>query len=172
MHGMARFRYALGYISEVLMWLAYGACILMMLHVALDVFLRSFKISLYGTTEIVSAYYMIIIAFLPWAWVTHYNQHIAADVFTELMPPRLRVWVAVFAHALTIVFVALFTYQTYFAAVKQTRGNESWLAGIYYLPVWPSRWLLPIAGALMLLHLLLQLYMQLDEALRPRRHAG
>ena len=121
---MARLRYALDYISEVLMWLAYGACVLMMLHVALDVLLRSLKISLYGTTEIVSAYYMIIIAFLPWAWVTRYNQHIAADVFTELMPPRMRAWVAVFAHTLTIVFVALFTYQTYFAAVKQTRGNE------------------------------------------------
>jgi TRAP-type C4-dicarboxylate transport system permease small subunit len=144
-----------------------------MLHVALDVLLRSplFKISLYGTTEIVSAYYMIIIAFLPWPWVARYNQHIAADVFTELMPPRLRAWIAVVAHILTIAFVTLFTYQTYLAALKQTRGNESWLAGIYYLSVWPSRWLLPIAGGLMLLHLLLQLYMQLDEALRPPRKA-
>ena len=170
---MARFRYLLDTISEVLMWLAYAACILMMLHVALDVLLRSplFKISLYGTTEIVSAYYMIMIAFLPWAWVTRYNQHIAADIFTEMMPPRLRAWVAVLAQVLTIAFVALFAYQTYFAAVKQTRGNESWLAGIYYLPVWPSRWLLPLAGGLMLLHLLTQLYMQLDEALRPRRRA-
>jgi TRAP-type C4-dicarboxylate transport system permease small subunit len=87
------------------------------------------------------------------------------------MAPRLRAWVAVLAHVLTIAFVALFTYQTYLAAVKQTRGNESWLAGIYYLAVWPSRWLLPLAGGLMLLHLLFQLYMQLDEALRPRRHA-
>lgn len=165
---MIRFRLALDWISAVLMWLSLAAAVLMMIHVSLDVAARSFFNSpLNGTTEIVAAYYMIAIAFLPWAWLTRNDQHIAADVFTDLMPPRLRAWVAVLAQVLTIAFVFLFTYQTLLAALKQTRGNESWLAGIYYLTVWPSRWLLPLAGILMLLQLIVALVALVWHAMQP-----
>jgi len=169
---MARFRYALDWISAVLMWIALAAGTLMMLHVSVDVAARSFfRAPLYGTTEIVAAYYMIAIAFLPWAWITKRDQHIAADVFTDLMPPKLRRAVFALALVLTIVFVTLFTYQTLLAAIKQTRGNESWLAGIYYLAVWPSRWLLPLAGVLMLLQLIVRLASTLTEPLPEERPA-
>ena len=35
-------------------------------------------------------------------------------------------------------------------------AGEVWLAGTKYLPVWPSRWILPCVGALMLVYLLLR----------------
>jgi hypothetical protein len=42
-------------------------------------------------------------------------------------------------------------------AVRQTRAGEVWLAGTQYLPVWPTRWALPVSAGLMLAYLLLRL---------------
>jgi hypothetical protein len=52
--------------------------------------------------------------------------------------------------------VAIFTYQTFLAALQRTSAGEVWLAGTKYLPVWPTRWLLPLAGSLMIAHLVLR----------------
>ena len=40
--------------------------------------------------------------------------------------------------------------------MRQTRAGEVWHAGTMYLPVWPSRWVLPLAGGLMMLYLVLR----------------
>ena len=51
---------------QLLLWIALLAGFLMMLHVSADVTGRSFfGRPLEGTTEIVSAYYMVIVAYLP-----------------------------------------------------------------------------------------------------------
>ena len=69
---------------------------------------------------------------------------------------RFDFWIGVAVKLLTIVYVSVFTYQTLLAALQRTRSGEVWLAGTMYLPVWPTRWLLPLAGAFMVLHLLLR----------------
>ena len=40
-------------------------------------------------------------------------------------------------------------------AIRQTGRGEIQQAGTLYIPVWPTRWLLPIAGGLMALWVLL-----------------
>jgi len=61
----------------------------MMLHVTIDVAGRTiFNHPFEGTTEIVSAYYMVVAAYLPWAWVTRHNGHLNVDLFTLRMRPR------------------------------------------------------------------------------------
>jgi len=52
-----------------LMWVGLLAGFLMMTHVSLDVAGRAFWQPLTGTTEIVSGYYMIAVAYLPWALI-------------------------------------------------------------------------------------------------------
>ena len=53
-------------VSTVLAWIGGAALILMMLHIAADVVARYiFNAPLHGTVEIVSAYYMVAVVFLP-----------------------------------------------------------------------------------------------------------
>ena len=53
--------------------------------------------------------------------------------------------------------------------MRQTRAGEVWLAGTMYIPVWPSRWLLPLSGALMLIYLVLRV---IRDVARGHARAG
>jgi TRAP-type C4-dicarboxylate transport system permease small subunit len=154
-------RWALGALSwpiQAALWIALGAGVLMMLHVCADVAGRTlFNQPLTGTTEVVAAFYMVATAFLPWAWVASRDQHIRADIFARIGPPRVDRAVDFGVRLLTIGYLAVFTWQTGVRALQQMRAGESWQVAGGYLAVWPSRWLLPLAGALMALHLLLRL---------------
>jgi len=156
---------------DVLLWLALLAGVLMMTHVTINVASRYlFNRPLEGTTEIVAAYYMVVVAYLPWAWIARHDRHIVARVFQRLGTPRFDFWLEIAVKVFTIVYVSVFTYQTLLAAVQRTRAGEVWLAGTMYLPVWPSRWMLPIAGALMVIYLVLRVLS--DIADRARRRAA
>jgi len=142
---------------DLLLWLALAAGVLMMVHVTLDVAARTlFNHPIEGTTEVVAAYYMVVVAYLPWAWVARHDRHIVAGVFQRIGTPRFDFWLEIAVKIVTIVYVSVFTYQTFFAAIARTRAGEVWLAGTMYLPVWPSRWMLPISGALMVAYLVLR----------------
>jgi TRAP-type C4-dicarboxylate transport system permease small subunit len=142
---------------DLLFWLGLLAGFLMMVHVTADVAGRYlFNSPLAGTTEFVAAYYMVIVAYAPWAWLSSRDNHIVAGVFKRIGSPRFDFWLEIAVKILTLVYVSVFTYQTGLAAVQRTRTGEVWLAGTIYLPVWPSRWMLPIAGALMAVYLVLR----------------
>jgi len=143
---------------NALLWLALLAGFLMMLHVGADVTGRYFfNYPLAGTTEIVGGWYMVAIAFLPWAWLETQNSHIVAGMFEHLGGPRFNFWLNVFVKICTTAFMALFTWQTWVAAVMQTRAGEVLEAAGTFIPVWPSRWALPIAGGLMGAYMVLRL---------------
>jgi TRAP-type C4-dicarboxylate transport system permease small subunit len=139
------------------LWLGLIAGFLMMAHVTIDVAGRYlFNSPLAGTTEFVAAYYMVIVAYAPWAWLSSRDNHIVAGVFQRIGTARFDFWLEIAVKILTLAYVSVFTYQTGLAAVQRTRTGEVWLAGTIYLPVWPSRWMLPIAGALMAVYLVLR----------------
>jgi TRAP-type C4-dicarboxylate transport system permease small subunit len=139
---------------NLMFWLSIAAGVLMMLHVTVDVTGRYvFNRPLEGTTEIVAAWYMVLIAYGPWAWIAARDNHIVAGMFANIGTPRFdEIVVKIF----TAFYVAVFSYQTYLQALRQTRAGEVWLAGTMYIPVWPSRWVLPLSGALMLIYLVLR----------------
>jgi TRAP-type C4-dicarboxylate transport system permease small subunit len=138
-------------------WLGLLAGFLMMTHVTIDVTGRAlFNRPLEGTTEIVAAYYMVAVAYLPWAWIARNDTHIVAGIFKRIGTPRFEYWLEVAVKILTIAYLSVFIYQTFQQAVRQTRIGEVWLAGTMYIPVWWSRWILPVSGSLMLLHLVLR----------------
>jgi TRAP-type C4-dicarboxylate transport system permease small subunit len=153
---------------DLLFWLSLAAGVLMMLHVTVDVAGRYlFRRPLDGTTEIVAAYYMVLVAYGPWAWLASRDRHIVAGVFQRIGTPRFDFWLEIAVKVLTIAYVSVFTYQTFLAAVQRTQAGDVWLAGTMYIPVWPSRWMLPIAGALMVAYLVLRVLS--DIAARTRR---
>ena len=142
---------------RVSLWAAIAAGVLMMLHVTADVTMRTvFNAPIEGTTEVVAGYYMVAIAYLPWAFVARNDNHIVAGIFKQIGTPTFDYWVEIGVKILTTTYVAIFTYQTFLAALQRTSAGEVWLAGTKYLPIWPTRWLLPLAGSLMIAHLVLR----------------
>src|SRR5512145_3444068 len=143
---------------DVLLWIGLIAGLAMMVHVGADVTGRTFfNNPLTGTTEIVSGWYMVAIAFLPWAWIERRDNHIVAGMFERIGAPRFNFWLGIVVKICTLVFIALFTWQASVRAVQQMRANEVWEAAGGFIPIWPSRWLLPIAGGSMGLCMALRL---------------
>jgi len=152
---------------QLFLWIALIAGFLMMLHVSADVGGRYFLGKpIEGTTEVVSAYYMVIVAYLPWAYLAKNDTHISVDIFTRLMPRAVAHWLDIAVKAVVVLYLYVFIYQTGSQAVNQTRIHEVWQAGTSFIPVWPSRWLPPVAAALMLIYLVVKI---LDTILKGPR---
>ena len=152
---------------DLLLWLSLFAGFLMMMHVTIDVTGRYvFNRPLDGTTEIVAAYYMVMVAYAPWAWLASRDRHIVAGMFQHIGTPRFDFWLDVVVKIFTAVCVSVFTYQTFLAALRQMRAGEVWLAGTMYIPVWPSRWILPVSGFFMVVYLVLRVISDVAGAAR------
>ena len=152
---------------SLLLWIAVVAGSLLMVHVSLDVAGRTiFNHPLPGTTEVVSAYYMVLAAYLPWAWISQKDNHLSADLFTRMLPQRLGFWLDSAVKVVTIVYTGTFTWQTWLRAAQQTAAGEVWQAGAGYIPVWPSRWVLPLAAGLMFVYLVLRVASDLAAKFR------
>ena len=152
---------------DLLLWLSLLAGFLMMMHVTIDVTGRYvFNRPLDGTTEIVAAYYMVMVAYAPWAWLASRDRHIVAGMFQRIGTPRFDFWLDIVVKIFTAVCVSVFTYQTFLAALRQMRAGEVWLAGTMYIPVWPSRWILPVSGFFMVIYLVLRVISDVAGAAR------
>lgn len=142
---------------HLFLWICLAVGALMMLHVSVDVAGRAFYKPFVGTNEIVSGYYMILLVYLPWAYIARNNAHIVADIFTRMIPDRVMFWIEAMIKLLTIAYLGVFTWETYVRAVQQMRAGEAMQVAGGYLQVWPSRFALPLGAALMLLYVVLRL---------------
>ena len=155
---------------HLLLWGGLLAGFLMMMHVTADVTGRTvFNHPLAGTTEIVAGWYMVAAAYLPWAWIARNDGHIVVDLFTRAASKRFRAVLDVWVKLLTIVWVSVFTWQTFIRAAQQTRAGEVWEAAGGFIPIWPSRWMLPVSGGLMVLYLVLRVIADLGHPHAPER---
>jgi TRAP-type C4-dicarboxylate transport system permease small subunit len=121
----------------------------MMLHICLDVALRNlFRISLDTTPEVVARYYMVVVAFLPLAWLERQNGMISVELLEWALGPRLR--------RISDVFVALFSTLVYGVLAWTTARSalQHFQVGTfveftdYKMPVWHSHFLPPLGFAL------------------------
>lgn len=151
-------------IIVALTWVALAVGVLMMVHVSADVAGRFFGKPFPGTNEVVAGYYMILLVFLPWAYVTRNDNHICAEMFVRLIPPAAMVWVEIGIKILTLVYIGVFTWQTWFRALQQMSRGEALQIVTSYLPVWPSRFALPLAGGLMAIYLVLRIISDIGAA--------
>ena len=110
---------------DALFWLGLLAGFLMMLHVTADVTGRYvFNRPLEGTTEIVAAYYMVMVAYLPWAWISRRDNHIVAGMFQHFGTPAFDFWLEIGVKIFTTFCVAVFTYQTFLAGAAPDAGRR------------------------------------------------
>lgn len=168
---LSRIDRALEFWSRALLVLAVLAGFLMMIHVSIDVFMRTVMNSpLRQTNQTVAAYYMIAATFLPIAFLGRRDDHISADVFTEHMGPRTRRVLDAFTTFLGIAYMAVFSWQSWISAGRRTAQGEVLEISGGYMIVWPGRWLLPIAGASLFLVLCLRLLRLLLPGPGPDEH--
>ncbi len=154
-----------------LMWSALGFCFLMMAHIAVDVAGRVlFNHPLDGTTEAVSAYYMVAVAYLPLAWVTRQDDHIVVELFTRGLRPTNLLRLRTVMNLAMLVYIAFFSWQSLIEAIEEMHAGEQWETAQGYVHVWPSRWMLPIAGFAMTAFLVLVVIR--DALLAFRRDEG
>lgn len=137
-----------------------GACsVLMCLHVAAEILSRSFLgRPLVGTIEAVSFFYMIIVSFLPLAFVQMQRAHISVDLLSNVLPPWVLRLMNLIANIITLGVVSIVSWAAYTMAVRQTGFGESTRAGMYSLPIWPSRWVVVAGFSVMALVLAVQIY--------------
>ncbi|MCD6074378.1 MAG: hypothetical protein K0Q70_1261 [Rhodospirillales bacterium] len=151
-----------------LTWVALVIGVLMMIHVSADVAGRFFGKPFPGTNEVVAGYYMILLIFLPWAYVARNDNHICAEMFVRLIPRAAMVWVEICIKILTLFYISIFTWQTWLRAIQQMSRGEALQIVTSYLPVWPSRFALPLAGGLMALYLVLRIISDIRDAASGR----
>lgn len=161
---MKTFHRIVNLIADTLFAVSMVAGTLMMAHVTIDVFARTlFNNPLPGTGEITASYYMIAVAFLPLAWVTLRDEHVTADIFVSALPRPMRAILAVLVDLLVILYVSAFVWQTWISAMARTQRGEVWEIFGGYLPIWPTRWFLPVAGAAMILAMVFRLLSKLTR---------
>ena len=128
-----------------------AALILMVVHVTAHVIAKSFFGSpLPGTVAIVANYYMVAIVFIPLAFAERRSEHIAVDLFAQLLPRRGGRILAAFGTVVSVlIFSALAWRALQEAQVKQRVGTFIIEQGIR-IDTWPAYYLMPLGCALML----------------------
>jgi len=150
---------------RVLALIAAIGTVAMMLHICIDVVLRNlFRVSLDTAPEIVARYYMVVVAFLPLAWLERRDGMVSVELLEWVLPPRLR--------QISDILVALMSVAAYsvlaWTTMKSAMGHYK--VGTYVefvdfkMPVWHS-YFLPPAG--FILAALICLVKAVEFAVRP-----
>lgn len=133
------------------------AVALMMVHVTLDVIFRYLlNQPLAGTLTMVTYHYMVLVAFVPLAFVQRGNAHISVEVFTSLMPSALQRALALVTDLLTMAVMALLAWRGGDAAVQAMRKGLAQVQGNTEILVWPAYFAIPLGAGLMTLVLFWQ----------------
>lgn len=141
-------------VSTALAWLGGAALILMMLHISADVVARYiFNSPLHGTVEIVSAYYMVAVVFLPLAMIERANGHIVVELVTQHLPRRGQDVLIAIVALVSALYFGTFAWRTWGDALNKYAVGESAL-GMVQVTIWPTRFYLPVGCALIALVLL------------------
>ncbi|MBP1851768.1 TRAP transporter small permease [Rhizobium halophytocola] len=157
-------------LSRLLAFVAGIGVILMMVHVCADVVARVITgASLPATVEIVSYYYMIIVAFLPLAWVEWKEQMVSVEIIEFLLSPGLRRASDAAVALLSTVIYGVMTYATWATAMKNFHTGTFVVALQTKIVTWPG-YILPTLGfALAALITAIRLFQLASGTERPLR---
>jgi TRAP-type C4-dicarboxylate transport system permease small subunit len=142
-----------GFVARAGGWLVFAgaaAIVLLMLHVVADVTGRYiFNNPLPGTIESVTYYYMVMVTALPFAYVTRSQGQIAVEMFTAWLPERWIHLTDAIAGLLMLLYVVVLAWKIGQEAITMTAIGEVHDAGTMQFITWPSRWIPPVALAVM-----------------------
>ena len=136
-------------ISDGLALLGAVGVVAMLVHITAYVIMRQFSHSpVPATVEIVSYYYMVLIAFLPLAWAERRGEMISIEIFAPLLTGRIGRINEIFVALVTAGVYAVLTYTTWLVAMREFSARSFVLSLSVVIPVWPGYFVLPIGFAL------------------------
>ncbi len=151
-----------GTIDGAIKWLSYVlaavggvALVLMMVQTVADVVAdQFFSRPIPGNLEVISVYHMVLVVFLPLAFIERRHEHIQVDLVYQLMPRALQRITLVLGYLLSAGFFGILTWRTWGDAMKALAKNEMLMGNVYVI-IWPAKFVLPIGfGAIGLVVLL------------------
>ncbi|MGH6924866.1 MAG: TRAP transporter small permease [Propylenella sp.] len=117
----------------------------MMLHICLDVALRDFfRISLDTTPDIVARYYMVVVAFLPLAWLEKQNGMVSVELLEWALGPRARRISDIFVALFSALVYGVLAWTTARSALRHFEVGTFVEFTHYRMPVWHSHFLPPL----------------------------
>ncbi len=141
---------ALTPLNKTLVMMASAVLAIMMLHISADVVARAFLSQSIGpTVEIVTGYYMPVVAAMCWGAVALSDGHIFVEVFSKGFSPKVNRFLDRIVFAVSLVATVVFLQQTAIKAYEAMLAGDTRYTSIGYLAVWPARWVFP-AGAFIL----------------------
>lgn len=143
------------WVSKALSAVGMAAVIIMMIHVVLEVGLRSFfNAPIPGTLEMVTYWYMVLISFVGMWLAQQRNEHISVTLLVDRLGLGARRVIAVAGYCLTAVVLVLFIWFGFEGALQQMAVGE--FSGSSRIPIWPMRFVVPIALTAWLVALIAQ----------------
>lgn len=127
-----------------------AALLIMMLHITAEVVLRSlFGITIPGTLEFVSFYYMVVGVFAGLAVVALLNEHVVVEVFLTWLPGRALAIFDALAALIGAAYAGFLAYGAWLQAKSSTKFDEIMPVRGFDMPIWPSRWV-AVAGLIII----------------------
>ena len=149
-------------ISMFLALLGTLGVITLMLHVLADVILRStVSYSLPATVDLVTRYYMILLALLPLGWVEWRCDMISVEVIEGALSKRIDKALSVLVSLLSAGIYLVLTLSTWSKAMEHYDIGSYIISLNTKIPVWPSHFILPLAFGVALLVCLLRIPVKL-----------
>ena len=147
---------ALRWLSNILAIIGGIALVLMMVQTVADVIAdQFFSRPIPGNLEVISVHHMVLVVFLPLAFVERRHEHIQVDLVYQLMPRLMQRSILVLGYLIGAGFFAILTWRTWGDALRSLEKNEMLMGNVYVI-IWPAKFVLPIGfaaiGLVMLLH--------------------
>ena len=115
--------------------------------------------ALHVAAEIVAYFYMVAVSFLPLGFCQAKGEHVSADAFVSVIPRSLRPYAEWLGKMLSVIVCLILLWATTDMAIRQTLLGEAVRSAYFDIPVWLSRWLVPLGLLSMVLVMLAQMFM-------------
>jgi len=116
--------------------------------------------------EINSNFLMVLVVFFPLAYVHRRREHVFVTLFTERLPQRIKAALDTFSVTLGAVAFGLIGWYGMVFALKATKVRE-YSPGIVDVPVWMSKWIVPIGAFAFCFELMLDGAKQVKMIINP-----
>lgn len=154
-------------IVRTLTWIAVALLVPMMFLVAGDVIARYLlKSPIPAVFEINSCFLMVMVVFFPLAYVHRKKEHVFVTLFTEKLSIRVKAVLDTFSVSVGAFAFGMIGWYSMKSAIKATKVLE-YSPGIIDVPVWLSKWIVPIGAFVFTLELLIDGGRQVKTIINP-----
>ncbi len=157
-------------LEEVFSWLGGGIALIIMLAMTADVIMRyALNKPIIGVKEI-TAESMPFIIFTAWAYGERMGRHIKVSFLTQSLPSSITKGITTFSMSLLVIFMMIIVWQSGVAAIDLWQIGET-NAGLYPIPKYPARTIVPLGAAMFTVRLVIGLVERIRPSVKTKSQA-